>query len=441
MPVGFIKYYSLKTGERTGTNNTYWFRGINMYRNVEQPEKILGLERNIFFTGITSFLTDTTTKMIYAVMPLFLMSIGASKTEVSLIEGIAESTASVIKAWSGWWSDKIGKNKPFMMVGYAFTAILSPLFSIVTSPWQVLIIRFSERIGKGVRTAPRDSLIAGSSGENTKGRSFGFHKAMDNSGAILGPLIAFAILAAFPGDYRKVFLLSAIPGCLGMATIVFLVKEAKKSQAQLPKKIVFQDFSGKYYFFLGIAFIFTLGNSTDALLLVKANDVGIQAALIPLVYLIFNSVSVLFAVPAGILSDRIGRGKLIIFGYLLYSALYFGFGRTNNKAVVVLLFALYGLYSAATDGVQKALVSDLIDNDKRGTGLGIYNSLIGLTLLPASVIAGILYDKVNYSAPFYFGSAMALIAALLMGVFYKKELTRTKQSDRVNPRAVDGETR
>ncbi len=385
-----------------------------------KQRKILGLERNIFFTGLTSFFTDTTTKMIYAVMPLFLMSIGASKTELSLIEGVAESTASLLKALSGWWSDRIGKNKPLMVAGYAITAVLSPLFSIVTSPLQVLIIRFSERVGKGIRTAPRDSLIAGSSGEGKKGRSFGFHKAMDNSGAIAGPLLAFAVLAVFPGDYRKVFLLSAVPGMLGVINIVLFVREAKKSKAELPGKIVFRDFPMRYYMFLGISFIFTLGNSTNALLLVKAGDVGIQALFIPLVYLIFNSVSVIFAVPAGILSDRIGRERLIVFGYLLYSIVYFGFGRTNDKAAVVLLFALYGLYSAVTDGVQKALVSDLTDKNKRGTGLGIYNSLIGITLLPASVIAGILYDKVDNSAPFYFGSAMALIAAMLMVGFYRK---------------------
>ena len=391
-----------------------------MYINNEKDKKVLGLERNIFFTGITSFLTDTTTKMIYSIMPLFLMSIGASKTEVSLIEGIAESTASVLKALSGWWSDKIGKNKPFMVIGYGFTAILSPLFSIVTSPLQVLVIRFSERVGKGIRTAPRDSLVAGSSSDSEKGKNFGFHKAMDNSGAIVGPLLAFIILSAFPGDYRKIFMFSALPAILGLLTIIFFVKEAKKSKDALPKKITLKDFSYKYYMFLGIAFIFTLGNSTDALLLVKANDIGIKALFIPIVYLIFNSVSVIFAVPMGILSDKFDRERIIIFGYLLYSVIYLGFGRTTNKILVILLFALYGLYSAATDGVQKALVSDLIDKNKKGTGLGIYNAIIGITLLPASLIAGVLYDKVSNSAPFYLGSVIALIAAILMFLFYKR---------------------
>ncbi|MDX9774725.1 MAG: MFS transporter [Petrimonas sp.] len=389
--------------------------------------KILGIHKNVFFIGITSFLTDTTTKMIYAVMPMFLLSLGASKTELSLIEGIAESTASVIKALSGWWSDKIGKNKPFMIIGYAFTTLLSPLFALAATPLQVLFIRFTERLGKGIRTAPRDSLIACSSGENNRGRGFGFHKAMDNSGAILGPLLAFGMLAMFPGDYRRIFVIAAIPGILGLISLICFVKEAKKDKKELSGKVSIKDFPKKYYVFLAIVFIFTLGNSTDALLLVKATDIGIQSAFVPLLYLIFNSISVLFSMPAGMLSDKIGRERLIIFGYLLYSALYFGFGRTSSIAVIIMLFALYGLYGAATDGVQKALVSDLIDKNKRGTGLGFYNCVVGITLLPASIIGGLLYDNINNSAPFYFGAVMALIAAVGMVIFYRGWLDTSKK--------------
>ncbi len=385
---------------------------------------ILGVEKNIFFVGLTSFFTDTTTKMIYSIMPLFLMSLGATKTELSLIEGIAESTASIIKALSGWWSDKIRKNKPFMIIGYAFTATFSPLFSVVTSPLQVLMIRFAERVGKGFRTAPRDSLIAASSEVGAKGKSFGFHKAMDNSGAIIGPLLATGILWFFPSNYRLVFLFAAIPGLLGLINIICFVKEAKSEKLAPLEKITLRDFSKKYYAFLGIVFIFTMGNSTDALLLVKASDIGIRDSLIPIIYLIFYAVSAVFSVPAGILADKIGKERLIIFGYLLYSILYFGFGRTNNISLMVMLFALYGLYSAATDGVQKALVSDIIVSGKRGTGLGIYNSLVGITLLPASVIAGLLYDNINNRVPFYYGSILALIAAILMIVFYRKSTVK-----------------
>lgn len=386
---------------------------------VKEVNKICGLEKNIFFVGLTSFLMDTTTKMIYAVMPMFLLSLGATKTELSLIEGVAESTASLVKAFSGRWSDKIRKNKPFMVIGYGVTAILSPLFAFAVSPLQVLVIRFTERVGKGIRTAPRDSLIAASAGDDEKGKSFGFHKAMDNCGAVIGPLLATAILLAFPEDYRKIFLFAAIPGIIGIANLILFVEEVKQTNHAPLGKFSLKDFSPKYYFFLGIVFIFTLGNSTDALLLVKATDIGVTATFVPIIYLIFNSVSVIFAVPAGILSDKIGRERVIIFGYILYSVVYFGFGRANSIGAIICLFALYGLYSASTDGVQKALVSDLIPKDKRGTGLGIYNCLVGMTLLPASLIAGVLYDYGGNGMPFYYGSSMALTAAVLMIAFCK----------------------
>ncbi len=396
-------------------------------QKIPVKKKIFGIDKNIFFIGLTSFLTDTMTKMIYAVMPLFLLSLGASKTEISLIEGVAESTSSVIKALSGWWSDKIRKNKPFMIVGYAFTVILSPLFAITSTPFQVLMVRFTERVGKGIRTAPRDSLIAASSEAGKVGRGFGFHKAMDNSGAIIGPLLAAAILLLFPKDYRMVFLIAGIPGILGLISIIYFVKEVKGEKCAPLGKISWKDFPKKYYAFLGIVFIFTLGNSTDALLLIKASDLGLEAAFIPIIYMLFNAVSALFSIPAGMLSDKIGREKLIIFGYLLYAAIYFGFGRTKSITVIVLLFAFYGLYSAATDGVQKALVADLIPKDKRGTGLGIYNFLIGITILPASLIAGFLYDNVNNRIPFYYGSAMAFTATVLMFAFYRKGLKKVEK--------------
>lgn len=392
-----------------------------MVDNQKKKKRILGVESNIFFVGLTSFLTDTTTKMVYSILPLFLTTLGASKTEISLIEGIAESTASVLKSLSGWWSDKIGRNKPFMIIGYGITAILSPLFAFVTTPLQVLAIRFVERVGKGIRTAPRDSLVAGSSEENNNaGLNFGFHKAMDNSGAIVGPLIAFAVLAAFPGDYRRVFLFAAIPGMLGLLSILFFVKEAKRAKSERLGKLALRDFPRDFYLFLFIVFLFTLGNSTDALLLIKASDVGVSDAFIPIMYLVFNAVSVAFAVPLGKLSDKIGRKRIIIGGYLMFALIYFGFGKAATPFAIVGLFAFYGLYSAATDGIQKALVSDIIGKEKKGTGLGLYNALLGMTLLPASLIGGWLYDTFNNQVPFYFGSATALLSAFLMFLFYQR---------------------
>lgn len=400
-----------------------------MAKNISKEKKgFLGFNRNILFTGLTSFLTDTSVKMVYSVMPMFLLSIGASKTSLSLIEGIAESTSALVKTLSGFWSDKIGRNKPFMLIGYGLSALIIPLYSFVVSPFQVLCLRFVERFGKGIRTAPRDSLIAGSVTNGETGRSFGLQKAMDNSGAIAGPLAAFVLLIFFPDNYRLIFILAGIPAVLGILVLALGIKEARKTDATLFKKFHFKDFPRKYYLFLGIIFIFTLGNSTDALLMVKANEVGVKVAFIPLVYLVTSVVSVTLAIPLGTLSDKIGKEKIMVAGFLIYAIVYFGFGITGSIVTIVSLFALYGLYSAATDGIQKAFVSDMIDKNKQGTGLGIYNALLGVTLLPASLIAGLLYDRVNSHIPFYFGAATAVASALLMLLF----IFRTK-SDSPSP--------
>ncbi len=390
---------------------------LSYKKKLQKSKKIFGFNRNIFFSGLTSFFTDTAVKMVYSVMPMFLLSIGASKTSLSLIEGIAESTASLLKAFSGFWSDKIGKNKPFMLFGYGLSALIMPLYAFVYAPIHVLYLRFTERVGKGIRTAPRDSLIAGSVTNKETGKSFGIQKAMDNSGAILGPLVAFAVLYFIPGNYRLIFILAGIPSILGILVIIFGIKEAGKKPETLLQKFRFKDFPKKYYLFLLIVFIFTLGNSTDALLLVKANEIGVKVAYIPLVYLIISIVSVLLSVPVGSLSDKIGKEKILLFGYLIYATVYFGFGISGNITTIVILFALYGVYSASTDGIQKAFISDMIDGNKQGTAMGIYNGLLGITLLPASIIAGVLYDKVNSSLPFYFGAVTAIISSILLVLF------------------------
>jgi MFS family permease len=392
---------------------------------MKKERKILGFNRNVISTGLTSFLTDTSVKMVYSVMPMFLMSLGASKTSLALIEGIAESTASLVKALSGFWSDRIGKNKPFMLIGYGLSALIIPLYTFVVSPMQVLYLRFIERFGKGIRTAPRDSLIAGSVTNGETGKSFGLQKAMDNSGAIVGPLAAFVLLILFPENYRLIFLLAGIPAVLSILVIILGIKEAKKDQESLFKKFHFKDFPAKFYLFLIIVFLFTLGNSTDALLMVKANEVGVKVAFIPLVYMITSIVAVLLAIPVGSLSDRIGKEKILIVGYLIYAIVYYGFGVTSHVWAIVALFAMYGLYSAATDGIQKAFISDITDKNRQGTGLGIYNALLGITLLPASLIAGVLYDKVNSRVPFYFGAATALLSAVMMIFFVRSRKERT----------------
>ncbi|MDD4778179.1 MAG: MFS transporter [Fermentimonas sp.] len=379
--------------------------------------KVFGIQKNAFFTGLTSFFTDTSTKMIYSVMPLFLMSIGASKTSISLIEGVAESTASLLKALSGYWSDKIGKNKPFMIIGYGITALITPLYVLAKTPLHILIFRFTERVGKGIRTASRDSLISVSVKNNEAGKSFGFQKAMDNSGAIIGPLIAATLLYFFPANYSNIFLLATIPALFGVLTVLFFIKEEKTKIKKDGYRISLKQFPKKFYIFLFIIFVFTLGNSADALLLVRTAETGINESYIPFVLMIFNTVSVLLAIPIGKLSDKIGREKLITLGFFVYSAVYYCFGRYNNIKIYITLFVFYGLYSALTDGNQKALISDIVGINLKGTGYGLYHAVLGITLLPASLIAGVLYDKVDSGAPFFFGSVMSLLAAIMMIIF------------------------
>ena len=392
-------------------------RGNDVLENEVSDKSLFGFSRNVINTGFVSFLTDSSVKIIYSIMPMFLLSLGASKTSLALIEGIAESTASIFKVLSGFWSDKVGRNKPFMLVGYAFSAIILPLYAFVVSPMQVLVIRFAERVGKGIRTAPRDSLIAGSVTNGETGKSFGLQKAMDNSGAIFGPLVAFGLLIFFPGNYRLILLLAGIPALLALFVIAFGIKEVRKNKSELFTKFHFSDFTPRFYFFLLIVFVFTMGNSTDALLMVKANELGVKVAFIPLVYLVSSVVSVVMAVPLGILSDRLGKEKVLIGGFLIYTIVYFGFGIASGIGTIVALFALYGLYSAATDGIQKAFIADMVDENKKGTAMGIYNALLGITLLPASLVAGLLYDKVDSHLPFYFGAVMAFLAAVLMIFF------------------------
>lgn len=380
-----------------------------------------GIHRNVVATGFTSFFTDISTKMVYSVMPLFLMSIGASKTTISLIEGIAESTAALIKAASGYLSDRMGRSKPFMIFGYGITALVTPIYSFVTAPFQVLIARFVERVGKGFRAAPRDSLIVASIGKKDVGKNFGFQKAMDNSGAIIGPLLASLALYLMADDYHSLFLLATIPAVLGVLTVIIGVKDVKGTDRKTRKKVSFRQLPRRFYLFLLVVFIFSLGNSSDALLIIKTSETGVNKAWIPFVYMIFNVVSVLLAVPFGKLSDRIGREKLIMAGFAVYALTYFLFGSFSTFGALVPLFVLYGIYSALTDVSQKSFIADITSKEMKGTGYGLYYAVLGITLLPASLLGGWMYDHLGNRLPFYFGGLMSLLACVLMGVLFCKK--------------------
>ncbi|WP_303802886.1 MFS transporter [Alicyclobacillus macrosporangiidus] len=390
---------------------------------VRQNErKVAGLNPVIFVTGLVSLFTDLSSEMIVPVLPLFLTSVLQVQVgEVGVIEGIAESTASVLKLFSGWISDRMGRRKPLMLAGYGFSNLVKPLFALSTSWGQVLAIRFADRFGKGVRGAPRDALIADSTLPEERGKAFGFHRALDTVGAALGPLTAFAVLALFHENYRTVFWVSAVPGILAILLLAFCLKEKVherlvNERSALPK-IGFRSLGKRFIGFSLIATLFALGNSSDAFLILRAQDVGMAASHIPLAYFTFNVTYSVLAMPAGVLSDRIGRRTVLVLGYLIFAAIYLGFGVAKNSAWIWGLFVVYGLYYAATEGIQKAYVADLVPRGQRGMAMGTFNALTGLVTLPASILAGELWQAFGPMATFGASAICAVLAAILLVVF------------------------
>jgi MFS family permease len=398
------------------------------------PEKICGLNRNIFFTGLVSFFMDFSSEMVYPLVPLFLSSVlGVPKSVIGLIEGIAESTASLLKVFSGWLSDKLGHRKWLMALGYGISTLSRPLIATAPNWGQVLSSRFMDRFGKGVRNAPRDALIAESCQENNLGRSFGFHRGMDTLGAVVGPAVAFGLLAYFNGQYRLVFWLSMIPGALAVLIIILFIQETRACpipEAERPK-LGWRSFSGSYKFFVAVAALFSLGNSSDVFLILRAQNVGIPLAVIPLVYLVFNVVYGLGALPAGILSDRIGPKPIIFLSFILFGLIYLGFAQAERPVHIWCLFIAYGVFMAMTEGVQKAFLATIIPQEFKATGFGLYNTLVGLAVLPASLIAGFLWDRVGPPATFLYGTATAWLAAGLFLFFLLK--TKRQTGRRLTP--------
>ncbi|MEB3103138.1 MFS transporter [Ferviditalea candida] len=425
--------------------------------NRHKRKTRFGLNSTIVVLGLVSLFTDLSSEMIIPVLPLFLTSVlHVQAGAIGVIEGLAESTASVLKLFSGWFSDRIGKRKPLMVFGYGLSNLVKPLFAVSASWGQVLGIRLADRFGKGLRGAPRDALLADVTTPADRGRAFGIHRAMDTLGAAIGPFSAFWILAVFDNNYRAVFWFSAIPGVLAVALLVFLLKERKagahggsvgeanvtdltngeaekneapqadtrgekataaRSPQPLPK-IGFKQLSSKLKGFTLAATVFALGNSSDAFLILRAQDAGMAAVWIPLAYFAFNITYTLFSVPAGMLSDRIGRRPVIVAGYLIFALIYLGFGLASNAGWIWVLFIVYGVYYAATEGIQKAYVGDLAEQGGRGLAMGTFNALTGLAALPASIISGALWQMYGPMAAFGFSSALAVAAAGLM-VFMK----------------------
>ena len=368
--------------------------------------------------GWVSLFSDLASKMVYPVTPLFLTAVlGAPVWTVGVVEGIAESTASLLKLYSGWLSDRAGQRKPFAVAGYGLGAVSKLGLALAGSWIAVLAARLLDRAGKGLRAAPRDALIAENCAPHQRGRAYGLHHSLETVGEVLGPLVGFLFLWGYSDNYRGVFIVAFLPALIGVLLLIRGVKEPKRtaSQAGSLPKFTFKGLSPAYRQYLGIVGLFGLGNSSDAFLLVRSQDLGFSGSQLLLLYAAFNLVSVALAVTVGRLSDRVGRKPLLVLGYGLFALVYLGFAIATSPAFIWILFLFYGLYTALTRGVQKALVADLVHPDRRGAEMGTFHMLVGLAALPASLLAGFLYTEVSVSAPFYLSAGVAAIAAVLLG--------------------------
>lgn len=367
--------------------------------------------------GWASLLTDVSSDMIYPLLPDFLTrTLGAGPAVLGLIEGIAESTASVTKMLSGWWSDRVRRRKPLVVAGYSIAAVVRPLVGIATGWGQVLAIRFTDRVGKGIRTAPRDALIAELTPPAERARAFGLQRAMDNAGSVIGPLVAAALLKVLSGGERHVFLLAFVPGLAAVALILWRVREPRDAEAvpRSPLSEPAEKLPQSFRIVAAIFILFTLANSTDAFLLLRARDCGVPLWQIPLLWAFFHAVKSVGGVPGGALADRIGRVRAIAAGWAIYVAAYAGFAFVERAPTLWALFALYGLFFALTEGAERALVAELVGARLRGRAFGIFHGGIGAAALPASVLFGIWWSALGARAAFLIGAALAGIALVAL---------------------------
>ncbi len=379
------------------------------------------LPRNVWAVTVTSFLTDISSEMLIHLLPFFLANVlGASTAVIGLIEGLAETTASLLKIFSGWISDRLKARKWPAVLGYGLSTLAKPFYLIVNSWGGVLAIRMADRVGKGIRTAPRDALVADSIAEQHRGLAFGLHRAGDTAGAMIGTLVAAFILWQSQDAtmltreiFQRVVWWSIIPAVLAVLALAFGAREVTLKQKGAPR-LTLAGFDRRFYWFLGVIVLFTLGNSSDAFLHLRAQERGLGLVQILLMIATFNLVYTLVSAPAGALSDRVGRRRVIIIGWAVYGCIYLGFALTNAAWQLWVLYALYGVYYGFVEGTAKALVADLVPAEQRGAAYGVYSAAVGIAALPASAIAGVLWQSISPAAPFYFGAVMALLAALLI---------------------------
>lgn len=381
----------------------------------------IGLSGNVLLLGIVSFLNDAASEMIYPLLPVFLTAVlGAGPAVLGVIEGIAESTASLLKLASGFISDRVHRRKSWVVGGYLLSNAARPLIGLAVSWPGVLALRFIDRIGKGIRTSPRDALIAESTPMNTRGKAFGFHRAADHAGAVVGPLLAALLIAFFKFDLKTVFILSVIPGLLTVAVLSAGVKEtpmeARPAARHEPLRIrqAWREMPQTLRRFSMILFLFTLGNSTDAFLLLKAQHLGISVALIPVLWTVLHIVKMGSSLPGGMASDRLGRKGVIVTGWMVYALTYSGFIFADSAWQAWALFMIYGLYFGLTEGAEKALIANLAPEHLRGSAFGLYHLMIGIGALPASLLFGWVWQVYGDTAAFGLGATFAMAAAMLL---------------------------
>ena len=393
-----------------------------------ERRRIWGLNPNVFFLGVVSFLTDVSSEMIFTLVPLLLTNVlGAATTVVGLVAGLSESTDAIFRIFSGWFSDKLGRRKLLAVLGYSISTVAKPFMYLATSWGAVLAVRFSDRVGKGIRTSSRDALIADSVSAGERGRGFGLHRAMDTSGAVLGLAIAAVIIYLVQGGgielglktYQWLVLVGVIPAVLAVLVLLLFVQEKQKkdSPGDDPQRVLSLSglkagFDTRFKIFLAIMVVFTLGNSSDFFVILRAQNLEVPLIQVVMMLVLFNATYAITSLPMGILSDRLGRRRVITLGWFIYALVYLGLALASSVGQVWLLLAGYGVYYGVVEGVARALVADLVPPEKRGTAYGLYHGVVGLTLLPASLIAGWLWGAVSPAAPFYLGAGLALVAML-----------------------------
>lgn len=390
---------------------------------------VKNLPRNIWAVGFTSMFMDISSEMVMNILPLFLSNVlGVQTSIIGLIDGIAEATASILKLFSGWLSDRLGGRKWLAVAGYGLSALVKPFFYIANSWGLVAGVRWADRVGKGIRTAPRDALVADSVTPDVRGLAFGFHRAMDTAGAFIGILIAALVVwltqksdvLLARSTFQIIVLASLLPALLAVLSLVVGAQDVAVQGQRAAPKFSLRNMGKPFTIFMVIVSLFTLGNSADAFLVLRAQNLGVSVLGILIMLAAFNLIYTLVSTPAGSLSDRIGRRRLIIGGWLVYAVIYFGFALARSSWQVWVLYALYGVYYGLAYGSAHALVADLVPENLRGTAYGTYNAVIGLLAFPASFIAGVLWQGIGAwtgfgpSAPFFFGGLLALLAALLM---------------------------